>query len=102
MTFYLPLPQLIFYVIIGVVLCLIYLTLLKLTIHLLPKVRYKGLLLAFSAIIRLSLIIFSLLYFCQEKASRFLVILYITMGFVITRFIVLSFIESGAEDDTKS
>lgn len=75
----------------GAVLCVIYLGLLWKTLQLLPKVKNKGNVLFFSAVIRLFLLIFVAFYFSYENGARFLLIF---IGFFITRLIVLKYTKS--------
>ena len=90
MNFNLPLLQLFTCIIIGVILSTIYLSLLWLTIKYLPKIHHKGLYLFISAALRIFLFLYGLIIFSQHNVAR---LIWILIGFITTRFIVLGLIK---------
>ncbi len=78
---------------IGAIVCVIYMYLLWETVHLLPRVKRKGLFLFISAILRIFLLIFGMLLLSNEHAGRFILIF---CGFVIFRLFILRFTRFGA------
>lgn len=77
---------------VGIILAIIYLFLLWKTLMLLPKIKHKGNFLFLSAVIRLSLLIFTAIYFSFENGARFLLIF---IGFIITRLIVTKYVKAS-------
>ena len=75
----------------GSILSFIYLGLLWYSLKLLPKIKKRGLFLFGSAVLRLFLFLFLAVYLSQNHAGRFL---WIVIGFVTTRLILLSFIKN--------
>ena len=75
----------------GGVLSFIYLGLLWYSVKLLPKMKKRGLFLFISAVIRLFFFIFFAIYLSQNHAGRFL---WIVIGFITTRLVLLSFIKN--------
>ena len=90
-SFLLPLPELLSCVVCGVVLNIVYLTLLWLTIKFLPHTQHKGLCLFGSVILRLALFLGLAIWFSQQSPARFL---WIVIGFVITRLVVVGLIKT--------
>ena len=78
---------------IGAVVSVIYMYLLWQTVHILPRVKQKGLFLFTSAILRIFLLIFGMLLLSNEHAGRFILIF---CGFVIFRLFILRFTRFGA------
>ncbi|MBO7257805.1 MAG: hypothetical protein J6V11_02570 [Alphaproteobacteria bacterium] len=77
---------------IGIVSGLIYLFLLWQTLLKLPKIKHKGNFLFISAVIRLSLLIFTAIYFSFDNATRFLLII---IGFIIARVITIKYVKNA-------
>ena len=77
--------------VIGGILSTIYLGLLWYSVKLLPKIKKRGLFLFCSAVLRLFLFLFLALYLSQNHAGRFL---WIVIGFITTRLVLLSFIKN--------
>lgn len=75
----------------GALLSVLYLGLLWYSLKLLPKIKRRGLFLFFSAAVRLFLFLFLAVYLAQDHAGRFL---WIVIGFITTRLILLSFIKN--------
>ena len=76
----------------GGLLSLLYLGLLWYSIKLLPKIiKKRGLFLFASAVVRLFLFLFLAVYLAQNHAGKFL---WIVIGFITTRLILLSFIKN--------
>ena len=75
----------------GVLLSVLYLGLLWYSLKLLPKIKRRGLFLFASAALRLFLFLFLAVYLAQNHAGRFL---WIVIGFITTRLILLSFIKN--------
>lgn len=75
----------------GCFLSLIYLGLLWLTVKSLPNKKHKGIWLFVSAVIRLTLFLAGAVLFSQNNAARFL---WIVIGFIITRLIIVGFIKT--------
>ena len=77
--------------IMGGFLSILYLGLLWYSVKLLPKIKKRGLFLFGSATLRLFLFLFLAIYLSQNHVGRFL---WIILGFVTTRLILLSFIKN--------
>ena len=77
--------------IIGAILSILYLGLLWYSLKLLPKIKKRGLFLFGSAALRLFLFLFLAVYLAKENAGRFL---WIVIGFITVRLILLSFIKN--------
>ena len=77
--------------IMGAILSLLYFGLLWYSLKLLPKIKKRGLFLFVSAALRLFLFLFLAVYLAQNHAGRFL---WIVLGFITTRLILLSFIKN--------
>ena len=77
--------------VIGGVLSTLYLGLLWYSIKLLPKIKKRGLFLFGSAVLRLFLFLFLAVFLSQNHAGRFL---WIVVGFITTRLILLSFVKN--------
>ena len=75
----------------GGILSVLYLGLLWYSIKLLPKVKRKGLFLFASAVLRLFLFLFLAVWLSQNHVGRFL---WIVIGFISVRLIILSFIKT--------
>ena len=73
----------------GALLSVLYLGLLWYSVKLLPKIKKRGLFLFASATVRLFLFLFLAVYLAQNHAGKFL---WIVIGFIATRLILLSFI----------
>ncbi len=77
--------------VIGGVLGTLYLGLLWYSIKLLPKIKKRDLFLFGSAVLRLFLFLFLAVFLSQNHAGRFL---WIVVGFITTRLILLSFVKN--------
>ena len=77
--------------IMGALLSVLYLGLLWYSVKLLPKIKKRGLFLFVSAAIRLFLFLFLAVYLAQNHAGRFL---WIVIGFITVRLVLLSFIKN--------
>ena len=77
--------------IMGGILSVLYLGLLWYSVKLLPKIKKRGLFLFASAAVRIFLFLFLAIYLARNHAGRFL---WIVVGFITTRLIVLSFIKN--------
>ena len=77
--------------IMGGILSVLYLGLLWYCVKLLPKIKKRGLFLFASASFRLFLFLFLAVYLAKDNAGRFL---WIVVGFITTRLILLSFIKN--------
>ena len=75
----------------GALLSVLYLGLLWYSLKLLPKIKKRGLFLFVSAAVRLFLFLFLAIYLAQNHTGRFL---WIVIGFITTRLILLSFIKN--------
>ena len=84
-------PSILVALLMGGLLSIIYLGLLWYSLKLLPKIKKKGLFLFVSAAFRLFLFLFLAVYLAQNHAGRFL---WIVLGFISTRLILLSFIKN--------
>ena len=78
-------------IVMGGILSILYLGLLWYSVKLLPKIKKRGLFLFGSATARIFLFLFLAIYLSQNHAGRFL---WIVIGFVITRLVLLSFIKN--------
>ena len=78
----------------GGILSLIYLGLLWYSLKILPKIKKKGLFLFASAALRLFLFLFLAVWLSQNHAGRFL---WIVLGFITVRLILLSRIKNGVK-----
>ena len=87
----LPFSAILISFIMGAVLSVLYLGLLWYSVKLLPKIKKRGLFLFASASVRLFLFLFLAVYLAQNHAGRFL---WIVIGFITTRLILLSFIKN--------
>lgn len=76
---------------IGGILSILYLGLLWYSVKLLSKIKKRGLFLFASATLRLFLFLFFAVYLAQNHAGKFL---WIVIGFITTRLILLSFIKN--------
>ena len=77
--------------VLGGILSILYLGLLWYSVKLLPKIKKRGLFLFISAALRLFLFLFLAVYLAQNNVGRFL---WIVIGFMVTRLILLSFIKN--------
>lgn len=77
---------------IGVIIGFIYLFLLWQTLLKLPSIKRKGNFLFISAVIRLSLLIFTAIYFSFDSGARFLLII---IGFIIARIIAVKYVKKA-------
>ena len=75
----------------GGILSVLYLWLLWYSVKLLPKIKKRGLFLFSSAVVRLFLFLFLAVYLAKDHAGRFL---WIVVGFISVRLILLSFIKN--------
>ena len=75
----------------GGILSVLYLGLLWYSLKLLPRIKKRGLFLFGSAVLRLFLFLFLAVYLSQNHAGRFL---WIVIGFISIRLILLSFIKN--------
>lgn len=75
---------------IGAIIGLVYLFLLWQTLLKLPTIKRKGNFLFISAVIRLSLLIFTAIYFSFDNATRFLLII---IGFITARIIAVKYVK---------
>ena len=87
----LPYPSILVAFSMGGLLSIMYLGLLWNSLKLLPKIKKKGLFLFVSAALRLFLFLFLAVYLAQNHAGRFL---WIVLGFITIRLIVLSFVKN--------
>ena len=87
----LPFSAILTALIMGTLLSVLYLGLLWYSLKLLPKIKKRGLFLFASAALRLFLFLFLAVYLAQNHAGRFL---WIVIGFIVTRLILLSFIKN--------
>ncbi len=89
-SLYLPSMQIILCLMYGFFLALIYLGLLWGTVKSLSKMSHKGLCLFASAVLRLTVFLLGAVFFSQHQVARFL---WIVAAFIITRFILVSFVK---------
>ena len=75
----------------GGVISILYLGLLWYSVKLLTKIKKRGLFLFGSATVRLFLFLFLAIYLSQNHVGKFL---WIVIGFVTTRLVILSFIKN--------
>ena len=87
----LPYSDILTALLMGSVLSALYLGLLWYSLKLLPKIKKRGLFLFCSAALRLFLFLFLAVYLAKNHAGRFL---WIVLGFIATRLILLSFIKN--------
>lgn len=90
MSFSLPWQQIVFCLIAGLILSVIYLGLLWLTIRHLAKSTHQGLLLFLSAVLRIALFLTGAILLSQHNPARFL---WIVVGFIMTRILLVGFIK---------
>ena len=91
MNISLPYSAILIAFVMGALLSILYLGLLWYSVKLLPKIKKRGLFLFASAVVRLFLFLFLAVYLAQNHAGRFL---WIVIGFITTRLILLSFIKN--------
>ena len=84
---------------IGGLCSVMYLYLLWETVHLLPRVRHKGLFLYLSMVLRIFLLLAVMILLSENKAGRFLLIF---CGFVIVRLLILRFTRFGGYHQTQN
>ena len=99
--FHMPLNEMGIALGIGGICAVVYLYLLWRTVHLLPRVKHKGLFLFTSLVLRIFLLLAVMVLFAEKDAGRFLLIV---VGFSLTRLFVLRFTRFGAyhrEQDTR-
>lgn len=76
----------------GIIIGCIYLFLLWQTLLKLPAVKHKGNFLFISAVVRLSLLIFTAVYFSFNNGARFLLIF---IGFILCRIITMRHVRNA-------
>lgn len=90
-SFNLPWTQICACLFYGFILSLLYLGLLWFTIKFLTKTKHKGLWLFASGILRLALFLIGAILFSYHNPARFL---WIVVGFILTRLVLVSFIKT--------
>ncbi|MBQ3696084.1 MAG: hypothetical protein II938_03860 [Alphaproteobacteria bacterium] len=93
MSFSFSLSQFFLGLAMGSLICLVYLTLLWLSLKALPKIKHKVPFLLITAIIRISLAVVLLFLCAQHNLVQFLSIL---CGFILTRLILLNYLPRKA------
>ncbi|MBQ4472270.1 MAG: hypothetical protein II942_03405 [Alphaproteobacteria bacterium] len=88
-SFLLPFPQNVICLAIGFGLAVLYLVLLHFSIKLLKTTKHPGILLVLSAVVRLAVLLALSIYLSFHDPIRFI---WIIIGFIITKFILLSFV----------
>ena len=84
-------PEILITFTLGGLLSILYLGMLWYSLKLLPKIKKRGLFLFSSAALRLFLFLLLAVYLAKNNAGRFL---WIVIGFITVRLILLSFIKN--------
>ena len=95
----LPLNLILYSLLIGLFICVIYLWLLWVTVKKLAKTKHPILLFLISLIGRFALLFGLALFFAQQNPARFL---WIMIGFIISRLFFVSLVKSRRKNDSKS
>lgn len=95
----LPFSLILYSLCVGLIICIIYLWLLWITVKNLNKVKHPLLLFFISLIGRFTVLFCLALFFAQQNPARFL---WIMIGFIVSRFCLVSLVKSRRKNDSKS
>ncbi len=98
-SLYLPFGIIVYSLLIGVFISIIYLWLLWLTAKSLNKVKHPLVLFLTSLIGRFALVFGLAFFFAEHNAARFL---WIIVAFIISRFCIVSIVKSRRKNDSRS